>query len=189
MVACIKKIMVVCAFIVLMPVMLLVALLIRINLGSPIFFKQKRIGLNNHPFTLYKFRTMRNLYSTTGELLEDEQRLTTIGRILRKFSLDELPQLWNVIRGDIVMVGPRPMVTDILDSAKPEHVKRHHVKPGITGWAQINGRNAISHDMKFQLDLWYVENKSLWLDIKILLKTIPLVLSGKNINKPDAHNS
>lgn len=182
---CFKKTLTAITFILLLPLMIVIALAIRLSMGAPVLFKQKRIGLNHRPFTLYKFRTMLNLHDSEGKLLTDDERLTRLGRFLRKTSLDELPQLFNVLRGDLGVVGPRPLLTDFLTGFTPEQAKRHQVKPGITGWAQINGRNSISYDEKFKLDIWYVENRTLWLDIKIILKTIPVVLFRKNVAYSD----
>ncbi|CUU11124.1 MAG: sugar transferase [Armatimonadetes bacterium] len=161
--------------------MAVIALLVRLKLGAPVLFKQVRPGLHGKPFTLYKFRTMTNARDSRGRLLPDEQRLTPFGAWLRSTSLDELPELWNVIKGDMSLVGPRPLLMEYLDRYTPEQARRHEVKPGITGWAQINGRNALSWEEKFKLDVWYVDNWNLWLDFKILLKTILIVLRREGV--------
>jgi lipopolysaccharide/colanic/teichoic acid biosynthesis glycosyltransferase len=154
------------------PVLLLVALLIRWRMGSPVFFRQLRAGLHGRPFQLVKFRTMRDAMDHQGRPLPDSERLTMLGRIIRTLSLDEFPQLWNVLRGQMSLVGPRPLLVRYLHRYSPAQMHRHDVLPGITGWAQVNGRNAISWDERFQLDLWYVEHASLLLDLRILLQTI-----------------
>ncbi|MEW6258733.1 MAG: sugar transferase [Thermodesulfobacteriota bacterium] len=154
------------------PVLGLVALGVRLNLGSPVLFRQQRPGLHGRPFILYKFRTMTDARDTVGNLLPDAERLTPFGRFLRATSLDELPELWNVLRGDMSLVGPRPLLMQYLDRYTPEQARRHEVRPGITGWAQVNGRNSISWDEKFQLDVWYVDHQSLALDLRILLMTM-----------------
>jgi len=152
-------------------------------LGSPILFRQERPGRHGRPFTLYKFRSMRTAGEGAAPLSEAE-RLTRLGAFLRRTSLDELPELWNVLRGDMSLVGPRPLLMEYLPLYTPEQARRHHVRPGITGWAQINGRNAISWEEKFRLDVWYVDHRSLSLDLRILLLTIRRVLSGHGINEP-----
>ena len=164
-------------------VITLTALMVRSKLGSPIFFKQARPGLNGKIFNMYKFRTMTNECNADGNLLSDKARLTIFGRFLRSTSLDELPGLWNVLKGDMSLVGPRPLLVEYLplDSAKQN--RRHEVKPGITGWAQVNGRNAISWNEKFDLDLWYVDNQSIWLDIKILWLTVKKVMVCDGISQ------
>ncbi|MED1205200.1 sugar transferase [Heyndrickxia acidicola] len=167
------------------PIMIIIALLIRINLGSPIIFKQKRPGLNEKPFYIYKFRTMTNERGSDGELLPDHVRLTALGIFLRKYSLDELVQLINVIKGDVSLVGPRPLLMEYLPLYSPEQSKRHKVKPGITGWAQVNGRNSISWDEKFKLDVWYVENRSFFLDLKIIAITLLKVLRSDGIQSSE----
>jgi sugar transferase EpsL len=164
------------------PVMIVIALLVCINIGSPVVFRQERPGLGGRPFKLLKFRTMSDLVDEDGVLLPDEQRLTKLGQILRKYSLDELPQLINVVRGDLSFVGPRPLLMQYLERYTPEQARRHEVKPGITGWAQVNGRNAISWEEKFKLDVWYVDNVSLWLDLKILWLTVVKVLRADGIS-------
>ncbi|MEH7336801.1 sugar transferase [Neobacillus drentensis] len=164
-------------------ILLLVAALVRWKLGSPVLFKQKRPGLNGKPFFVYKFRTMTDKKDNKGELLPDHIRLTTFGKLLRKTSLDELPQLFNVIKGEVSLVGPRPLLIEYLPLYTPEQARRHEVRPGITGWAQVNGRNAISWEEKFKLDVWYVDNRSFWLDIKILFLTITKVFKSEGINQ------
>ncbi|MGM0874222.1 MAG: sugar transferase [Bacillota bacterium] len=170
--------------ILLSPFMLLIAILVRIKLGSPIFFKQQRPGLHSKPFYFYKFRTMTDEKNEIGELLPDQYRLTPFGKFLRKSSLDEFPQLINVIKGDISLVGPRPLLLDYLPLYTKEQAKRHLVRPGITGWAQINGRNSISWEEKFKLDVWYVNNRTFLLDIKILFFTVYKVFKSQGINQP-----
>ena len=165
------------------PILLLVSVLIKLFLGSPIIFKQERPGLHGNIFTLYKFRTMRTL-EMTDDPSSDIQRLTRFGKFLRSTSIDELPELINVINGDMSLVGPRPLLTQYLPLYSPEQFRRHNVLPGITGWAQVNGRNAISWEEKFKLDVWYVDNQNLGLDIKILFMTIWMVIRSKNINAP-----
>jgi sugar transferase EpsL len=164
------------------PIMAVVALLVRWKLGSPVLFRQRRPGLGARIFTLLKFRTM---IDARGSLLPDEARLTPLGRRLRSLSLDELPQLWNVLRGDLSLVGPRPLLIEYLDRYTQEQARRHLVKPGITGWAQVNGRNTISWDEKFALDTWYVDHWSLWLDFRILLLTVSRVLRRQGISSGD----
>ena len=148
----------------------------------PILFRQTRIGLNGRPFTLYKFKTMRDPRPGEDRLANDAVRLTRFGRFLRTTSLDELPSLWNVLRGDMRLVGPRPLLPEYLPLYTPEQLRRHEVKPGITGWAQVNGRNAISWAEKFRLDVWYVDNRSFWLDLKILWLTVWQVLARRGIS-------
>jgi lipopolysaccharide/colanic/teichoic acid biosynthesis glycosyltransferase len=162
--------------------LLLIALLIRVKLGSPILFRQVRPGKNGKPFQMIKFRSMTDARDSNGQLLSDEARLPPFGRLLRSTSIDELPELWNVIKGDMSLVGPRPLLMDYLPLYSPEQLRRHEVKPGITGWAQVNGRNAISWDEKFKLDVWYVNNQSTFLDLKILWLTIESVVARKDIN-------
>ena len=166
-----------------LPILVLIALLVRIKLGSPILFRQQRPGLHGKPFTLYKFRTMTNARDAEGNLLPDVERLTAFGRFLRRTSLDELPELINVLKGDMSLVGPRPLLMQYLDRYTPEQARRHEVRPGITGWAQINGRNAVSWEEKFRLDVWYVDNVSLWLDLKILFLTVWKVLKREGISQ------
>lgn len=159
----------------LLPVLLVLALLIRLKLGSPVLFSQIRPGKDGKPFRMVKFRSMTDARDTDGKLLPDAERLPPFGRFLRSSSLDELPELWNVLKGDMSLVGPRPLLMDYLPLYSPEQYRRHEVLPGITGWAQVNGRNAISWEQKFAYDVWYVDNHSLWLDIKILLLTLKKV--------------
>jgi lipopolysaccharide/colanic/teichoic acid biosynthesis glycosyltransferase len=162
--------------------MLLLGCLIRLKLGSPVLFRQVRPGLRGEPFTVIKFRTMKNEVGSDGIDLPDAERLTNFGRWLRATSLDELPELWNVFMGEMSLVGPRPLLMQYLPLYTLEQARRHEVRPGITGWAQINGRNAISWDEKFDLDLWYVENHTLFLDIQIISRTIICVFQRSNIN-------
>ena len=169
-----------------LPMISLISGLIYLTMGRPIFFKQVRPGLNGKPFVLYKFRTMLDLRDQTGKMLPDERRLTSFGRWLRSTSLDELPVLFNVLKGDMSLVGPRPLLMEYLDRYTPEQARRHEVKPGITGWAQINGRNAISWEEKFALDVWYVDNWSLLLDFRIIFLTILKVLKHEGISA-DGH--
>ncbi|MED3550860.1 sugar transferase [Cytobacillus praedii] len=168
--------------IILFPFMLLITILVKWKLGSPILYKQQRPGLNGVPFFLYKFRSMSNEKDSTGRLLPDHIRLTPFGSFLRQYSLDELPQLINVIKGDLSLVGPRPLLMEYLPLYSEEQARRHLVRPGITGWAQVNGRNSITWEEKFALDVWYVNNQSLFLDIKILLLTIIRVLRSDNVH-------
>ncbi|AEG15306.1 Undecaprenyl-phosphate galactose phosphotransferase [Desulfofundulus kuznetsovii DSM 6115] len=164
------------------PVMLLIALFICLNMGRPVLFRQVRPGLHGRPFVIYKFRTMKEERDSRGNLLPDELRLTRLGRFLRSTSLDELPELFNVLKGDMSLVGPRPLLMEYLERYTPEQARRHEVKPGITGWAQVNGRNAITWEEKFKLDVWYVDNWSLWLDFKILGSTFLKVLRREGIS-------
>lgn len=170
------------ALLVLSPVLVGVAYLVRKNLGSPVLFTQVRPGLNGKPFKMVKFRTMRDAVDAQGNALPDDQRLTPFGQFLRSTSLDELPELWNVLKGDMSLVGPRPLLMEYLPLYSPEQARRHEAKPGVTGWAQINGRNAISWEDKFKLDVWYVDNQSLWLDIRILLLTVKKVVVRDGIS-------
>jgi sugar transferase EpsL len=174
-------------FLVTCPILFTIAILIKRKLGSPVLFTQQRPGQYGKPFNLYKFRTMTDQKDSDGNLLSDALRLTPFGQFLRKYSLDELPQLWNVLKGDLSLVGPRPLLMSYLPLYTKEQNKRHEVKPGITGWAQINGRNAITWDEKFKLDVWYVENQSLTLDMKILILTIIKVFKSENIT--NAHHA
>ncbi|MEG4441361.1 sugar transferase [Microcoleus sp. AT9_B5] len=171
------------ALLVFFPAILIVAIAIYIRMGSPIVFTQPRPGKNGEVFRFYKFRTMTSDCDADGNLLSDEQRLTAIGQFLRKTSLDELPQLWNVLKGDMSFVGPRPLMVEYLQRYSPEQARRHDVMPGITGWAQINGRNTISWQEKFNLDVWYVDNWSLWLDLKILFLTVWKVFKREGISQ------
>jgi len=161
----------------------ILAIAIRLNMGSPIIFSQPRGGKNNSTFTFYKFRTMTDECDSNGELLPDMERLTPLGEFLRQTSLDELPQLWNVLIGDMSFVGPRPFIAVYLERYTAEQARRHSVNPGITGWAQINGRNSITWEEKFQLDLWYIDNWSLWLDIKIIAQTVFKIVSKEGIDE------
>ncbi len=164
------------------PLMALVALAIRVTMGKPVIFKQVRPGLNEHPFTIFKFRTMTNEQGPDGQPLPDKQRITKLGAFLRRTSLDELPELWNVIRGDMSLVGPRALLWEYLPYYNETQRRRHSVKPGITGWAQVNGRNLLSWESKFDYDVWYVDHANLWLDIKILFKTFIQVFRRHGID-------
>jgi len=166
------------------PLMLIIGFFVRMRIGTPVFFKQGRPGLHGKPFTIYKFRTMTDKRDKDGNLLTDRERLTRLGQFLRKTSMDELPELFNVIKGDMSIVGPRPLLMQYLDRYTPEQARRHEVKPGITGWAQVNGRNAITWEDKFKLDVWYVDHQSLALDIKIIGLTVWTILTRKGINQP-----
>ena len=168
------------------PIYIVVSLLILLKMGSPILFRQKRPGYKEKIFGIYKFRTMTNEKDEFGNLLPDEQRLLGIGKFIRSTSLDELPQLFNVLRGEMSFVGPRPLLIEYLDLYNDKQKRRHNVKPGITGWAQVNGRNAISWEQKFDYDVWYVDNQSFWLDIKILWMTFLKVLKRSDISS-DTH--
>ena len=169
--------------ILLSPVLLLLALLVRLFHGTPVLFRQMRPGYRGRPFPLYKFRTMTDERGGTGELLPDEARLTRFGRFLRAASLDELPELFNILRGEMSLVGPRPLLMQYLDRYSPEQARRHDALPGLTGWAQVNGRNALTWEDKFRLDVWYVDHWSFWLDIKILFITLWKVLKREGINQ------
>lgn len=173
---------VVMAFFLLWPLILLVALLVRWKLGTPILFRQTRPGYLGKPFNIYKFRSMTDARNTDGALLPDEIRLTRFGRLLRSTSLDELPNLWVIFKGDMSLVGPRPLLMEYLPLYNAEQARRHLVKPGLTGWAQVNGRNAISWQEKFALDTWYVDHQSLWLDMKIILLTIKKTCKREGIS-------
>ncbi len=164
------------------PFLILISAIIYIKMGSPILFKQVRPGLYGKPLYIYKFRTMNDKKDNQGNLLPGKYRLTKLGILLRKYSLDELPQLFNVIKGDLSLVGPRPLLMEYLPLYTEEQARRHEVKPGITGWAQINGRNAINWEEKFELDIWYVNNQSVWLDMKILLVTIKKVFKKEGVS-------
>jgi sugar transferase EpsL len=166
----------------LLPVLGLVALVVRLELGSPVLFRQTRPGRYGLPFTIYKFRTMRDAYDVEGNLLPDSYRLTNWGAFLRSTSLDELPELFNVLRGDMSLVGPRPLRMRYLDRYTLEQARRHDVKPGITGWAQVNGRNALSWEERFEMDVWYVDHRSLRLDLRILWRTLIAVLRREGIS-------
>jgi len=171
------------ALIILSPIMGVTAILIRKKIGSPVLFKQQRPGLKDEPFYVYKFRSMTNARDEKGELLPDDIRLTSLGKVIRKLSLDELPQLWNVLKGDMSFVGPRPLLMEYLPLYNERQARRHEVRPGITGWAQVNGRNAISWEEKFELDVWYVENRSFWLDMKIIFMTVVKVFKSEGISQ------
>lgn len=170
------------ALFILSPVLLAVAWRVRRVMGRPVLFRQTRPGLHGRPFEMIKFRTMREASDDQGRLLPDAQRLTPLGGFLRSSSLDELPELWNVLKGDMSLVGPRPLLMEYLPLYTPEQARRHEVRPGITGWAQVNGRNALSWEQKFELDNWYVVNRSLWIDIRILWLTIRKVLMRDGIS-------
>jgi len=170
------------ALFLLSPALALIALLVRINLGSPVLFHQSRPGLHGKTFKIFKFRSMLDVVNYHGNPLPDEARLTRFGKFMRATSLDEQPELWNVIKGEMSLVGPRPLLMEYLPLYNKEQFRRHHVRPGITGWAQINGRNAISWEEKFTLDIWYVDNQSFWLDIKILFLTMKKVFFLKELN-------
>ena len=169
--------------ILLIPIFILIAVMVKIHLGSPLFFRQVRPGLNAKLFHMYKFRSMSNELIKDGMLLSDEVRLSKFGKFLRSSSLDELPGLWSVLKGDMSLVGPRPLLVEYLPLYSKNQVRRHEVKPGITGWAQVNGRNAISWEEKFELDVWYVDNQSFWLDIKILLITVKKIIMRDGISQ------
>ena len=171
------------ALILLSPLYAFVAYKVKKNLGSPVLFRQVRPGLHGKPFEMIKFRTMKDAVDEQGNPLPDSERLTPFGQMLRSTSLDEMPELWNVIKGDMSIVGPRPLLMEYLPLYNQEQAKRHDVRPGMTGHAQVNGRNAISWEEKFKLDTWYVENQSVWLDFKIMLKTVKKVLAKDDINE------
>lgn len=173
------------ALVTLLPVLIVVAVLVRVKLGSPILFSQQRPGLNGKIFRMYKFRSMTDERDELGNLLPNEKRLTPFGQKLRSTSLDELPGLLNVLKGDMSLVGPRPLLVEYLPLYNREQARRHEMRPGITGWAQVNGRNAISWEDKFKLDVWYVDNQSFWLDVKILLLTVKKVFVRDGINSSD----
>jgi sugar transferase EpsL len=170
------------AMVLLSPLLLVAILVTRVKLGAPVFFRQQRPGLHGQPFEMVKFRTMTNSRDGEGNLLSDGERLTAYGRFLRSTSIDELPELWNVLKGDMSLVGPRPLLMEYLPLYTPEQSRRHEVRPGVTGWAQINGRNAISWKEKFAFDIWYVDNRSFFLDLKILLMTAKNVLIRRGVN-------
>ncbi|MFV5345247.1 sugar transferase [Acinetobacter oleivorans] len=171
------------ALILLSPLYFYVAYKVKKNLGSPVLFRQVRPGLHGKPFEMIKFRTMKDAADAQGNPLPDSERLTPFGKMLRSTSLDEMPELWNVIKGDMSIVGPRPLLMEYLPLYNKEQAKRHDVRPGMTGHAQVNGRNAIGWDEKFKLDTWYVENRSLWLDFKIMLQTVKKVIAKDDINE------
>lgn len=165
------------------PVLLILHVLVRVNLGSPALFRQQRPGLHGRPFMIVKFRTMLDAVDAAGKPLPDEARLTPFGRLLRASSLDELPGLWNVLKGDMSLVGPRPLLMEYLPLYSPEQFRRHEVRPGITGWAQVNGRNAVTWQERFAMDVWYVDNRNFWLDLRILLLTVRKVVVREGINE------
>ncbi|MCO7595996.1 MULTISPECIES: sugar transferase [Pseudomonas] len=167
---------------ILAPVILIISWQVKKKLGAPVFFRQVRPGLHGRPFEMIKFRTMRDAYGADGKPLADVERMTPFGQFLRSTSLDELPELWNVLKGDMSLVGPRPLLMEYLPLYNPYQYRRHEVRPGVTGWAQINGRNALSWQEKFELDVWYVDNRSLWLDFKIILLTIRKVVRRDGIS-------
>lgn len=171
------------ALVLLSPVILIIAILVRVFLGTPIIFRQQRPGYKGRPFFLYKFRSMTNRLAPDGSLLPDARRLTGFGRLLRSLSLDELPELFNILRGEMSFVGPRPLLMEYLPLYSPEQARRHAVMPGLTGWAQVNGRNAIDWETRFKMDVWYVDNWSFWLDIRIILLTFWKVLSREGVNQ------
>lgn len=172
------------ALLVLWPFFGLLLVLVRLKLGAPALFRQQRPGLHGKPFTLVKFRTMTDKRDAQGDLLPDAERLTKFGKFLRASSLDELPELWNVLKGEMSLVGPRPLLMQYLPRYTPEQARRHEVRPGITGWAQVNGRNALSWEEKFALDVWYVDNHTLWLDLKIIMLTLLKIVKRDGINQP-----
>lgn len=174
------------ALILLLPVILVLCIMVKMKLGSPVFFSQERPGLNEKIFKMYKFRSMTDDRDDSGMLLPDAQRLTPFGKFLRSSSLDELPELWNVLKGEMSLVGPRPLRVSYLPLYNSVQRKRHNLRPGITGWAQVNGRNTVSWEEKFEMDVWYVENQNLLLDIKIILKTLGVVLKRDGINQSES---
>jgi sugar transferase EpsL len=165
------------------PLALLISVCILCIMGRPVLFRQKRPGLNGQPFILYKFRTLKEMRDKQGNYLPDADRITSMGKLLRRMSVDEIPQLVNVIKGEMSLVGPRPLLMEYLDRYTTEQARRHEVRPGITGWAQINGRNAISWEDKFELDVWYVKNQSFCLDMRIIFKTVMMVINGKGVSQ------
>lgn len=169
-------------FLILLPIIVTLAWQVRRKLGSPVLFRQTRPGLHGKPFQLIKFRTMRNAIGLDGRPLPDSERMTSFGSFLRSASLDELPELWNVLKGDMSLVGPRPLLMEYLPLYSLEQARRHELRPGVTGWAQVNGRNALSWDEKFRLDVWYVDNHSFWLDLKILALTVKKVFVREGIS-------
>lgn len=170
----------------LLPFLVVLYVVIALKMGRPVFFRQIRPGIEGKPFEMIKFRSMTDEKDTNGELLPDDQRLPAFGKLLRATSLDELPELWNVLKGEMSLVGPRPLLMEYLEHYTPEQARRHEVRPGVTGWAQVNGRNAISWEQKFEFDTWYVDNRSFWLDIKILWLTVMQVVKRDNISQ-DGH--
>jgi len=171
------------ALFILSPIILVTAILVRVFIGTPILFKQQRPGYKGHPFFIYKFRSMTNRLTRDGNLLPDAERLTRFGRLLRSLSLDELPELFNIVRGEMSFVGPRPLLMEYLPLYSPEQARRHDVVPGLTGWAQVNGRNAVDWHSRFKMDVWYADNWSFWLDIKIIFLTAWKVLSREGVNQ------
>jgi sugar transferase EpsL len=169
--------------VILSPLLLVVAILVRLFLGSPVLFRQQRPGLHGQPFTIYKFRTMTDVCNAQGNLLSDEERLTPFGHFLRATSLDELPELFNVLKGDMSLVGPRPLLMRYLDRYTPEQMRRHEAMPGITGWAQVNGRAAITYEDRFVMDVWYVDHQSLWLDLRIIGLTAGKIFKREGITR------
>ncbi len=167
------------------PLLVLLGLVVRVTLGTPVLFRQERPGLHGRPFMLLKFRTMTNRRGPDGELLSDAERLTAVGKFLRRTSLDELPELLNVLAGDMSLVGPRPLLVEYLPLYTAEQMRRHDVRPGMTGWTQVNGRNALSWEQKFDLDVWYIDHQSLRLDVEILLRTVGQVFGGHGVSAPD----
>ncbi|WP_129677272.1 sugar transferase [Candidatus Chloroploca sp. Khr17] len=165
------------------PLLAVLALLVRVKLGTPVFFRQQRPGLHGTPFTMVKFRTMTDACDAEGNLLPDAERLTPFGKFLRSSSLDELPELWNVLKGEMSLVGPRPLLMKYLPLYSAEQARRHEVQPGVTGWAQVNGRNALSWEAKFALDVWYVDHLSFWLDLKIIAMTFSKILKREGISQ------
>lgn len=172
------------ALVLLSPVLLVLLVLVRLKLGSPAIFSQERPGLGGRTFRLYKFRTMTDARDSSGALLPDDERLTPFGRFLRSTSLDELPEFWNVLKGDMSLVGPRPLLVEYLDRYTPEQARRHEVRPGITGLAQVSGRNELSWEERFKLDVWYVDNHTLWLDLKILAMTVWKAIRREGVSSP-----
>ena len=171
-------------FIIISPLLLILCVVVWVSYGTPVIFRQLRPGYRNKPFWIYKFRTMTNTRDDDEKLLPDDQRLTRLGRLLRSSSLDELPELFNVLRGEMSLVGPRPLLMKYLERYSPEQARRHAVLPGITGWAQVNGRNALTWQQKFELDVWYVDHWSLWLDLRIIFMTLDKTLRREGINQP-----
>jgi sugar transferase EpsL len=178
---CFDFILVILSLLMISPVMVVMTIVIWLSVGRPIFFRQMRPGYMGRPFKLYKFRTMTNESNANGDLLPDEKRITRLGNFLRCFSLDELPELLNVLKGDMSLVGPRPLLVQYVDRYTPEQIRRHEVKPGLTGWAQVNGRNSINWEEKFKLDIWYVDHQSILLDLRIIWMTVLKVLKREGI--------
>jgi lipopolysaccharide/colanic/teichoic acid biosynthesis glycosyltransferase len=170
------------ALFILSPAIAILTLAVRLNMGSPVFFRQERPGLHGTPFTLLKYRTMTDARNAHGTLISDSERLTTFGRFLRSTSLDELPELWSVLRGEMSLVGPRPLLIEYLPLYNRQQARRHETKPGLTGWAQVNGRNALTWERKFELDVWYVDNLGLWLDLRIISSTLWKVIAREGIS-------